>query len=124
MEQLVGFLKVTDVERSKTFYMDHLGLTYLKEDAFALVLRSGANMVRLVKESMFKSQHSTVLGWETANLQKRVEQLTAKGVPFLRYPWFEHDQLGIWTAPSGDQVAWFTDPDGNVLSLSQLKQQT
>jgi hypothetical protein len=61
----------------------------------------------------------TILGWETASIEDDVKSLTARGVVFSRFSFLEQDDLGIWTAPGGDKVAWFPDPDGNVLSLSQ-----
>ena len=61
----------------------------------------------------------TILGWQVTEIEKTVAGLQAKGVAFERFGFFEQDSLGIWTAPTGDKVAWFKDPDGNVLSLSQ-----
>ena len=119
MERLVGFVMSSDAERSRAFYVDVLGLEYVQEDGFALVLRSGENMVRVVKAPAVTPQPFTVLGWESTEIVERVRALTAQGVSFTRYPWFEQDELGIWTAPNGSKVAWFPDPDGNVLSLSQ-----
>ncbi len=119
MERLVGFVMTSDAERSRAFYVDVLGLEFLQEDGFALVLRSGKNMVRVVKAETVTPQPFTVLGWETDSIVPRVRELTARGISFTRYPWFEQDELGIWAAPGGTKVTWFTDPDGNVLSLSQ-----
>ena len=61
----------------------------------------------------------TVLGWDVADLEAVIDGLTARGIEFLRYPWFEQDDRGVWTAPSGDRIGWFTDPDGNILSVGQ-----
>ena len=119
MERLVGFVMSSDADRSRAFYVDVLGLEIVQEDNFALVLRSGENMVRVVKAPTVTPQPFTVLGWETDSIVERVRELAARGVSFTRYPWFEQDELGIWTAPGGAKVAWFSDPDGNVLSLSQ-----
>lgn len=117
--RLIGFAPVTDGERAKAFYEGVLGLTFVADDGFAMVFRSGTNMVRLAKMPEVQPAQFTVMGWETERLVEDVQALTAKGVVFTRYSFLEQDGLGIWAAPGGDKVAWFTDPDGNVLSLSQ-----
>ena len=119
MDRLLGLVMVSDAVRARAFYVDTLGLQYVEDDDFAVVVRSGANMVRLVKAKAVEPRPSAVLGWETDAIEHRVQELLARGVVFLRYGWFEQDALGIWTAPGGAKVAWFNDPDGNVLSLSQ-----
>ncbi len=116
---LIGFAPITDAERSKAFYADTLGLEFIEDDGFALVFQSGDNMVRLARMPQVTPAQFTILGWQTSQIEADVEALTAKGVTFVRYGFLEQDALGIWTAPNGDKVAWFTDPDGNVLSLSQ-----
>lgn len=115
---LIGFIPVTDADRAKAFYGD-LGLEFVQDDGFALVFRSGSNMVRLVRMPSVTPAQFTILGWETAAIEDEVKALAARGVAFMRYSFFEQDALGIWTAPNGNKVAWFTDPDGNILSLSQ-----
>jgi hypothetical protein len=60
-----------------------------------------------------------VLGWEVPNMAEAVRALEKAGVQFERYQGVPQDELGVWTAPGGDQVAWFKDPDGNTLSISQ-----
>ncbi len=116
---LIGFVPVTDGDRSKAFYADVLGLEFVQDDGFAIVFRSDGNMVRLVRLPAVTPAQFTILGWEASAIEDDVRTLTAKGVSFIRYSFFEQDALGIWTAPNGDKVAWFTDPDGNVLSLSK-----
>ena len=117
--KLIGFAPITDGERAKTFYEGVLGLTFVADDGFALVFRSGANMLRLAKMPQVTPAQFTILGWETTSIVDDVQSLTAKGVEFIRFGFMEQDALGIWTAPGGDKVAWFKDPDGNTLSLSQ-----
>ena len=116
---LIGFVPITDADRSRAFYADVLGLDSIQDDGFALVFLSGTNMVRLAKMPQVTPAQFTILGWETAAIEADVSSLTAKGVEFLRFSYFQQDELGIWTAPGGNKVAWFKDPDGNVLSLSQ-----
>jgi hypothetical protein len=62
----------------------------------------------------------TVLGWQVPDILAAVGELEARGVPLLRYDGIAQDELGIWTSPTGARVAWFEDPDGNVLSVTQL----
>ena len=76
-------------------------------------------MVRISKAPDFKPAKFTILGWQVSGIEDVVRALTEKGVRFERYDFFEQDALGIWAAPGGDKVAWFKDPDGNILSVSQ-----
>lgn len=117
--KLIGFVPITEAERAKAFYADVLGLTFVADDGFALIFRSDANMIRLAKMPQVEPAQFTILGWETNSIEDGVQSLTAKGIEFARFGFLEHDALGIWTAPGGDKVAWFKDPDGNTLSLSQ-----
>lgn len=123
--KLIGFIPITDAERATAFYRDIVGLEFVKDDGFALVFQSApvpweaGNMVRLVRMPAVTAAQFTILGWETASLEDDVKALTAKGVVFSRFGFLQQDNLGIWSAPGGDKVAWFPDPDGNVLSLSQ-----
>jgi len=88
-------------------------------DEFALAMRVGGHMVRISKVPNFTPQRSTVLGWEVENIEAVVAWLKKRGVPPEKYPFLQDPELGIWTAPDGTKVAWFKDPDGNVLSVSQ-----
>ncbi len=117
--KLIGFIPITDAERATAFYRDIVGMKFVKDDGFALVFQSGGNMVRLVKMPAVTPAPFTILGWETGSIEDDVKSLTAKGVVFSRFGFLQQDDLGVWSAPGGDRVAWFTDPDGNVLSLSQ-----
>ena len=111
---------ITDGERAKAFYVDKLGLTFVQDDGFAIVLDANGNMLRLTKMKEVKPQPFTVLGWEVPNIGDAVRDLQARGVAFERFHDFmKQDDLGIWTAPDGTRVAWFKDPDGNILSVSQ-----
>ena len=116
---IVAFVPVTDFARAKAFYAGTVGLRFVKEDGFALVLDANGIMLRLVKLQKFEPVHYTVLGWEVKRIESIVQQLQQKGITFERYEFFKQDELGIWTTPSGDKVAWFKDPDGNTLSISE-----
>jgi catechol 2,3-dioxygenase-like lactoylglutathione lyase family enzyme len=116
--KLVGFVTTTDYGKARAFYEGKLGFEFVSLDQFALAMRAGENMLRISKMEAFKPAEGTVLGWEVDDVRAAVLWLTSRGVVTEKYPFVEDQDLGIWTAPSGDQVAWFKDPDGNVLSIS------
>jgi catechol 2,3-dioxygenase-like lactoylglutathione lyase family enzyme len=116
--KLVGFLVTTDYEKARAFYEGKLGFEFVSLDQFALALRAGENMIRITRHEAFAAAQGTVLGWEVDDIRATVLWLASRNVPTEKYPFVADKELGIWTAPSGDQVAWFKDPDGNVLSLS------
>lgn len=118
--RMVGFVITTDYDKARQFYEEKLGLQFVSVDQFALAMKSGANMIRISKVANFTPLQGTVLGWEVENIEAKVAWLKGRGVVFEKYAFVE-DAEGIWTAPSGDKVAWFKDPDGNVLSLSEHK---
>jgi catechol 2,3-dioxygenase-like lactoylglutathione lyase family enzyme len=115
---IVAFVPTKDAEKAKAFYVDVLGLRFIKDDGFAMVLDANGIMVRVAR-AQFTPAQFTILGWQVENIEKTAAGLQEKGVRFERFGFFEQDALGIWTAPTGDKVAWFRDPDGNVLSVSQ-----
>ena len=115
---IVAFVPTKDAEKARAFYVDVLGLRFIKDDGFAMVLDANGIMVRVAR-AQFTPAQFTILGWQVKNIEKTVAGLQEKGVHFERFGFFEQDGLGIWTAPTGDKVAWFKDPDGNVLSVSQ-----
>jgi catechol 2,3-dioxygenase-like lactoylglutathione lyase family enzyme len=116
--RMVGFLTTTDYEKARAFYEGKLGFEFVSLDQFALALRAGENMIRIGKSETFKPAQGTVLGWEADDLRATVLWLKSRGVENEKYAFIEDQELGIWSAPSGDQVVWFKDPDGNVLSVS------
>jgi len=115
---IVAFVPTRDPEKARAFYVDTLGLRFVKDDGFALVLDANGVMVRIARAE-FTPAPFTILGWQVTGIEGVVKGLVGKGVQFERFGFFEQDELGIWTAPTGDKVAWFKDPDGNVLSVSQ-----
>ncbi|MES1166446.1 MAG: VOC family protein [Pseudomonadota bacterium] len=115
---VIGFIPTTNFRRAKAFYEGKLELRFVSRDAFALVLQSGGTTVRIAKAPGFKPAGFTILGWRVGAIEAAVAALVARGVVFERYSWMQQDVAGIWTAPGGARVAWFKDPDGNVLSLS------
>jgi catechol 2,3-dioxygenase-like lactoylglutathione lyase family enzyme len=117
--RMIGFVPTADSRRARDFYEGKLGFEFISDDQFALVMRYGENMVRIAKAGKFTPAPFTVLGWEVANIEDEVRALVARGVVFEKYPFVEDQKTGIWVTPDGSKVAWFKDPDGNVLSLSQ-----
>jgi len=117
---IVAFIPTLDFDKARAFYVDVLGLRFVDNDGFALVLDANGTMIRVAKvQPDFKPAIFTILGWEVTEIETVVAAMTAKGVVFERYGFFEQDALGIWAAPGGAKVAWFKDPDGNTLSVSQ-----
>jgi len=120
VDKVVTFLLTKNPEAAIGFYRDTLSLTYLRDDGFALVFdMNGGVKLRIGKVNDFTPAQNTVLGWESRDISADVAKLAAKGVAFEIYPNMGQDEHGICTFPNGDKVAWFKDPDGNVLSLSQ-----
>ena len=119
-EKIIGFVPITDAARAKSFYAEKLGLKFVSEDPFAIVFDANGNMIRLTRMKEVKPQAFTILGWQVPDIVTMVQRLQAAGVKFERYGDFmQQDELGIWSAPGGSRVAWFKDPDGNTLSVSQ-----
>jgi catechol 2,3-dioxygenase-like lactoylglutathione lyase family enzyme len=116
---IIAFVPIKDSQKSRDFYEGVLGLRFVKDDGFALVLDANGIMVRAVKLKDFTPVQFTVLGWQVSDIQGVVRELGKKGVHFEIFGFFKQDELGIWTTPTGDKVAWFKDPDGNTLSVSE-----
>lgn len=117
---IVAFIPTLDFDKARAFYVDILGLRFVANDGFALVLDANGTMIRVAKvQPDFKPAFFTILGWEVTEIERVVAAMTEKGVVFERYGFFEQDDLAIWAAPGGAKVAWFKDPDGNTLSVSQ-----
>jgi len=119
---VVTFIPVTDAPTALAFYRDKLGLTLIQDEApFALVFDVNGIMLRVTPVGEFTPQPFTILGWAVADIESTVGALVAAGVTFNRYPGMNDTHpLAIWQSPSGAQIAWFTDPFGNVLSLTQF----
>ena len=119
-QPIIAFVATCDPDRARKFYRDTLGLRLVHEELpFALVFDACGIMLRVSIVRELKPVGYTVLGWKVANIVAAASGLGTAGVQFERYPGMEQDELGIWTAPGGAKVAWFKDPDGNTLSISQ-----
>jgi catechol 2,3-dioxygenase-like lactoylglutathione lyase family enzyme len=117
---VIVFVASTDLERSRQFYVGTLGLTLDEVTPFACVLRAGDTMMRITKVDELRPQPFTVPGWAVSDIRQAVKDLAPCGVQISRYEGMSQDDDGE-AAPGGDLVAWFTDPDGNTLSLTQFE---
>lgn len=116
--QPIAFVPSTDLERSRAFYVDLLGLTLVEMSPYACVLRAGPTMLRVTLVEALTPQPFTVFGWAVSDLDGILLALSLAGVAPLRYEGLDQSRDGVWTTPGGDRIAWFPDPDGNVLSLT------
>ena len=117
--KMMGFIPTKDYEKARAFYEGKLGFEFVSLDQFALVMKVGGHMIRIVKIPDFMPLQGTILGWQVENIEAVANWLKERGVPPEKYPFAQDHELGIWTTPNGDKVAWFKDPDGNILSVSE-----
>jgi len=117
---VIAFAPSTDLARSRSFYEDVLGLTVADQSEYACVFDANGTMLRVTAVSEVAHPGYTVLGWQVSDISHTVAHLESRGVLFARYDGMDQDAHGVWTTPGGDQIAWFNDPDGNVLSLTQF----
>jgi catechol 2,3-dioxygenase-like lactoylglutathione lyase family enzyme len=116
---LMAFLPSDDLDRSRTFFRDVIGLALVEQDPYACVFDANGTQLRINLVAPFQRPPHTVLGWVVPDIAAATEALGARGVRFERYDGMAQDDSGVWTTPNGDRVAWFKDPDGNTLSLTQ-----
>jgi catechol 2,3-dioxygenase-like lactoylglutathione lyase family enzyme len=114
-----AFVRTTSLEEARGFYEGVLGLDVVQEDPYFCILDAGGARVHLVLVDELQPIPGTVVGWTVDDIAATVPTLEARGVTFIRYDELDQDDLGVWTALGGDRVAWFQDPDGNTLSLTQ-----
>jgi catechol 2,3-dioxygenase-like lactoylglutathione lyase family enzyme len=117
--KLCGFVATRDRAKAKAFYQDVLGLKLISDDQFAIVFEMNGNHLRVTPVREHAPAPYTVLGWEVHDIEGSVDALIKAGAKFEKYDFLQQDARGIWTAPGGAKVAWFKDPDDNVLSLAQ-----
>lgn len=115
---VMAFVATARPEGALAFYRDTLGLTLVEDTPFALVFDAAGTQLRVQKVEAVMALPYTALGWFVANIEQAVETLGARGVVFERFDGMGQDTQGIWTAPGGARIAWFRDPDGNLLSLA------
>jgi catechol 2,3-dioxygenase-like lactoylglutathione lyase family enzyme len=119
--EIMAFAPTLDANKARPFYEGVLGLRVLSQDKFALALDANGIMLRVANvPPSFKPQPFTILGWQVPDIAAAVSALKQKGVHFEAYGMPTQDSEGVWTAPGGAKIAWFKDPDGNILSLTQF----
>ena len=118
-KKLKAFIPTVKPDEAKSFYKDILGLKFLSEDKYALEFDANGTLLRVTIVQDLKPHPFTILGWNIDNIVSVVKQLNDKNIFCERYDFLEQDNFGIWTSPNGSKVAWFKDPDGNVLSLTE-----
>ena len=117
--RLVCFIATADAERARAFYHGKLGLALIEDGGYALVFDANGTELRVQRVQDVAPHPYTALGWEVDDVTVTVRALVANGVAMARFPGLPLDADGIWNTPDGSRVAWFHDPDGNTLSLSQ-----
>ena len=120
LDNPVLFLATANAERARAFYESALGLAFVADEPPALVFRVGDRTLRIQKVDRVLAVPYTALGWAVSDIRQTVRDLCSAGISFQRYPGMNQDGDGIWRAPSGAMIAWFQDPDGHVLSLTQF----
>lgn len=117
--KITAFLPTVKPKESKQFYRSTLGLKLVSEDVYALEFEGSGVSLRITTVESFIPHPFTVLGFKIKEIVAQVKTLNNKGVKFERFNYFEQDDLGIWTSPSQAKIAWFKDPDGNLISLTE-----
>lgn len=115
----VSFIATDHPDSARTFYVNVLGLTLREASPFALVFADGDHELRVQIVAEFEPAPYTAYGWFVADISKEMRDLSSKGVEFQRFAPLTQDELGVWTAPGGHKIAWFKDPAGNILSLTE-----
>ena len=117
--ELMAFLPSDDLDRARRFFTEVIGLPLVEHDPYACVFDANGTLLRVALVEPFVRPPHTVLGWRVPDIAAAMSALASRGLHFVRYEGIGQNSSGVRTAPSGDLVAWFKDPDGNTLSLSQ-----
>lgn len=118
-KKLKAFVPTVKPAEAKSFYKDILGLKFLSEDKYAMEFEANGTLLRVISVPELTPHQFTALGWNVEDITSIIKLLNEKNVFCEKYNFLEQDDLGIWTSPSGAKVAWFKDPDGNILSLTE-----
>lgn len=118
-KKLTAFVATAKPDEAKAFYKTVLGLKLLSEDNFALEFEANKTVLRIAIVPKFTPQPFTVLGWDVEDILSAIKSLNDKNVFCEKYDFLKQDESGVWTSPNGSKVAWFKDPDGNLLSLTE-----
>ncbi len=119
-QKVMAFLATTNAARSLAFYKNIVGLRLIADEEFAVVFDANGTMLRIQKAESVEPAPYTALGWEVSDIDSAISALRKKKVSFERYGFLGQDG-DVWTAPGGTRIAWFKDPDGNLLSLTQFQ---
>jgi len=117
---LVAFVATSDLARARAFYGETLGLAVVEDGPFACVFDAHGTALRVTPVPEVAAAPYTVLGWSVTDITATVTALADAGVVLKRFAGMDQDARGVWTAPSGARVAWFADPDGNTLSVTEM----
>ena len=117
---VMAFVATRNAEAARRFYADTLGLRLVSDEPWAIVFDAAGTVLRIQKVEAFTPHPFTALGWNVRDIEAAVAELANRDVHFERYPGLDQDERGIWRAPGGGRIAWFKDPDGNTLSLTQF----
>ncbi len=117
---VMAFVATANPDRARAFYENVLGLAFRADEPSALVFEANGTMLRVQKVREVPRAQFTILGWRVDDIREAIRGLAEKGAVFAKFEGFGQDDLGIWTAPDGTKVAWFKDPDGNILSLTEF----
>jgi len=118
-KKLKAFVPTIKPEEAKSFYQEVLGLKLLSQDNYALEFEVNGTLLRVITVRELTPQAFTVLGWNVGDIASTIKSLNDKNIFCEKYDFLEQDGLGVWTSPNGSKVAWFKDPDGNILSLTE-----
>ena len=121
LDDPILFLATANADRSRAFFERVLGLAFVADEPYALVFRVGGSLLRIQKVEHVHAPPYTSLGWSVPDIRATVRQLRGAGVAFERYEGLNQDADAIWRSPAGALIAWFRDPDGHVLSLTQFE---
>jgi predicted enzyme related to lactoylglutathione lyase len=116
---IIAFVATTDLDRAHAFYGGVLGFQRTEASPYANAYDAGGTSLRVTRVERVASASYTVLGWRVDDITAAIAALGARGVAVRRIDGVDQDDDGVWTAPGGARIAWFADPDGNVLSLTQ-----
>jgi catechol 2,3-dioxygenase-like lactoylglutathione lyase family enzyme len=118
--EIIAFMPTTDLVRARVFYEKGLGLPIAGESPIACTFDANGTTLRVIAVESITPAPYTALGWNVADIEASIRELTSRGVVFEDFDGVEQDELGVWRSPGGARVAWFKDPDGNTLSLTQF----
>ena len=118
-KKMKAFVPTLDPEKAKEFYTKVLELKLLSSDKYGIEFDANGTLLRINTVREYTPHPFTVLGWNVDDISATIQALNKKGVHCEKYSFLEQDEMGVWLSPGGSKVAWFKDPDGNTLSVSE-----